>query len=302
MSRLRHDPIQLIVQHLYDSHGYDHEQRTLALRQTREYIVSLREKYTRSPCVVDYRDPYYRAAYMIAYFPHHIETLHRVLEKLPTLSLEGIFDAVTRVTFLGAGPAPELLGLSSYLAEHQPQVKELNATLIDASDLWTACRELCVGTLVPHYWQGSIRVWEHHCDILRCPNCKDLVCYDSIMNSRLLVLQNCLNDMVHDREGTINSIGELIYRVMPGTIVVLIDLDFGPVVSLLRNLYKTMKDKPEVEILIAPGRAPDEFCSDFTLPPELAEHVFDNKEGAIPRVRTRYFSLVVKKIGNDCPF
>lgn len=77
-----------------------------------------------------------RTAYMLAYYPFYIETIHRVLDRINAVDLAEMFFKQMEVCFYGAGPAPEMLGFVSYLKLHQPQVEKLQVFLFDAARHW----------------------------------------------------------------------------------------------------------------------------------------------------------------------
>src|ERR1035437_5825962 len=116
----QHDPYGPILAELRRLNDADTEDLFYdCLHQSQPYVTNLRRSYQNSPSNVDFSCRHTRAAYLLAYYPNYIEPLYEILCQLHQLHpdvIQGTFGyEKLRGLFLGAGPAPEVLGLLAFL-------------------------------------------------------------------------------------------------------------------------------------------------------------------------------------------
>src|SRR5258706_3366777 len=116
-----HDPYTPLLQEIFlinDDADTDERKREI-IRKSQKYVLELRQAYRSSPSDVDYSNRHKRAAYLLAYYPHNIESLYHVLNDLPFDEMEKTFDkSKIRACFFGAGPAPEVIGWLKYVEQY----------------------------------------------------------------------------------------------------------------------------------------------------------------------------------------
>ena len=291
-----HNPYPLIMQELFNRNEIYEETRIRALKATQTYVIDLRRSYRNTPCNVNYEDRFLRAAYMLAYFPYYIETVHRVLDGLPNYHLPRyIFDNNMNICFYGAGPAPELLGFLSYLELHRNSVQRINSYLFDAATQWETCRDICANYMAPVYWRGIVDINPIRCNMLECFTCEHNLCDEVIPTARFHIMQNCLNDMVGNPVGIINAFRKLFIKLTLGSIFIIIDLNYLGVRDLLNVIEQDIVSK-HLGIAIKPVCTENEWYKPgFDIPQELIDHIFDNGPETIPKKYTKYYSLVLRR-------
>ena len=88
----QHDPYGPMLAELSDVNDADSDELLRdSLRQSQEYVRRLRQAYRNSPSNVDFSCEHTRAAYLLAYYPHYIEVLYKILSAGPQKLLSDYF-------------------------------------------------------------------------------------------------------------------------------------------------------------------------------------------------------------------
>ena len=298
-----HDPYGPIFAELCDiNDAHDDDLVRESLRLTQPYVRRLRIAYRESPSNVDYSCPHNRAAYLLAYYPHHIEVLYHILADLPPAIAENLFSQPRlRACFLGAGPAPEALGWISYLATHTPTAEHATAYLFDKHTAgWGVGREITRYHLAPLYWpNGTLVTRAIECDLLDVEASWDGMMERAVGTSSLFVMQNCLNDLVGALDHLLNNLLWLFERTVPGSALVVADLCFPNVLNAMRRIEATIQDTGLGVSLRGADEGVTEFESQIDMHPIVAEQLFTGEDSLVYRKRTRFYSLVLARAENS---
>lgn len=119
--------------------GEDADTRATRLQAYRPALRQVRDDY-RSGRAPNFSDPAIRAAYALAYAPHHAALAEAIFSSIDVASL--VHQEGTSVTVLGAGPAPEVAALAHVLGEGG--TRELTVDLVDREPGWLRTRATTV--------------------------------------------------------------------------------------------------------------------------------------------------------------
>ncbi len=90
----QHDPYGPILNELRTlSDSEDVATFYVSLRRLQPHVSELRKQYKKCPSKVDFSNEDTRLAYLLAYYPHYIEQIYRVLENLPESLLNRILKS-----------------------------------------------------------------------------------------------------------------------------------------------------------------------------------------------------------------
>lgn len=305
---IQHDPYGPMLAELRAINDSDDEAIFCeSLRQLQPYVENLRRQYRCSPSNVDFSCPHIRAAYFLAYYPHYIEPLYRILLQ----SIEkGVGELLNqprlRVCFIGAGPAPEALGLVAFLQAHCPEATCVTGYLLDKYvDGWRFGQELTRYHLAPHYWpNGKLVLRPVAFDFLNESFLEDPFADRAIKHAHLLVMQNCLNDQLQNPEQALEMVMR-IFRLAPlGALFVICDLNFDLVRDLMRRIQEMVVAEKIGQILLPVKEKHEWVSSSIILPGIVKEQLLNGTGLLVPKMYTRYYSSVMQRaeLEDELPF
>lgn len=297
MSMIWHDPYNPLLKELrLRNDAEDEETFADALQRLQPYVTRLRESYAASPSRVDFSCEHTRAAYMLVYYPHYIEPLYHILCDLPHAVTGSCFSGEkVRATFLGAGPAPEVLGWVAFLNRHAPQAKVALAHLLDWHvHAWRIGQEITAYALAPYYWpRGKTLLQPFEFDLLNPTALEQPRLQQAIRRSSLIVMQNCLNDLLHAREAVLETFLRILDLAESPTLVVVCDLYFPGVRDLMAEMLDALERRHWGEVVLPLQYR--EVTSGIPLPEVITRHLLtgDEAQRLFPRKHTRFYALAV---------
>lgn len=132
---------------------------------------------------------------------------------------------------------------------------------------------------------------------------------DVIQTSNLFFVQNCLNEFVYNPEIFIKNIDFLITEMPANGILIIADLNYRSVLSLMKQVELYISNSTKLKIIRS--YTADEIClySSLTLLPVIRTNLLTGADGLIPRskVKFKYFAIqkhstAVKPIYAEIPF
>jgi len=258
------------------------------LIKMRPFVRNLRKQFKPESVNINYSDTNNRQAYMLAYYPHYIQQLYDVLAKAP-ISFEN--NPILETCFFGVGPAPEVLGLVTYLKKYQPKIQQLKTYLFDKYiQAWQSEREI-TQSLVSQNWPGQLQIETFASDIfnLKLLTENELNVIDS---SCLFVMQNCFNDLVGKPKELQENIISLFEKMPPHSIFIITDLNYGKI--------KEVMQKIENDATKTLGVSLSNICyyesrNDLIEKPNNLKNLFTGEDGLIAKGNTRYYALVLQR-------
>lgn len=286
---LIHDPMPAIVGSLLKGDA----SRARALKAP---VAAMRREYMKTVPCVDYRNSGCASAYMVAYFPYYVAPAHRILESLPSSITEPIFRQTSvEVCALGCGPAPEVLGLASYVSEHFSGVERLNASLHDVNiHNWEPYIDLSLSQLLKSYWPNRLTANMVDCSLLRdCSNCASATCRVFSRTADVYILQNCLNDVGAHPDVVGAKLMKIMRSAKPGALFVIINAVSGIAARVMRSLEAGAAASGVG--IVSRSVIGSSICVPvgFDLPPILKSHLFTGGNGLIAKRHVRFISSVI---------
>jgi len=160
-----------------------------------------------------------QACYLLRYFPSYTLLLPHVLG----LVGEDFDQEEINVSFFGAGPAPEFVGLINYL-RNRSSATSINCSLFDSSAQWEFARAISLGAILRSRWpRKDLSLEEIATDLTRRwePNGLELTSGDEL---DLAVFQNCLNELTEPgRQMVRRNVGRLIDRMPRHSLITFIE-------------------------------------------------------------------------------
>lgn len=304
-----HNPYEPLLNEIFlinDDEDTDTRRRAI-LNASKPYLEEVRKAYKKSPSNVDYSCKHKRAAYLLAYYPHNIESLYRVLSHVPYDETGKIFDkAKIRACFLGAGPAPEVIGWLAYVAEGFSNPVCAVAFILDkyVSD-WRVGQEITRYHLAPSYWKHTLGMVPLQFDFMELPNFEAtlengdytaLKVINAFRSSNFFVMQNCLNDQLELSEKLLANLITIFTQMNAGSMFVLIDLMFPEIRKFMRKLETEIVKLGLGQVLLGVPDQPIEYSSNIDTPDVLIEELFEKRDDMRPRKKTRFNACVLQRI------
>ncbi len=302
-----HDPYGPMLAELRQLNDTDTDEMLQeSLYQVQPYVTNLRHAYKNSPSNVDFSCQHIRAAYLLAYYPYYIEPLYEILCQLSPDVVRNTFGCEKiRGLFLGAGPAPEVLGLISFLNDHVPEVNIVTAYLLDKHiHGWRTGQEITRYHLAPLYWpKGQITIRPMEFDFLNPKTLEDRFVQRAMQICNLVVIQNCLNDQMGNRQAVSEMLRNIFAQTVIGTIFMISDLNYPAVRELISEMSDFVEESGLGEVLLPVQNQATRLCSRVEVPPIILNHLLigDEAKNLIPRKYTYFYSAVYRRI-EEIPF
>ena len=223
---------------------------------------------------VDYSRPV-TEAYLLAYFPHYVETAAAALSFLPADAIADVEPL--RVSAFASGPAPEVIAVAQALRSAGYSTTTLRLALPDLSpEHWRWARAVSLERILPIYWAGNVEVPREDQVDITDPDFVSSV-RDLVGRSDLIIFQNCLNELQpHDAEHLAN---ELYSTLKPGAALVMADLANYPIAPAVLAAFESVATQRGLRVLRSPA---DSFRVAAARPPRLlGDHFF--LDGEWPR-------------------
>ena len=191
------------------------------LPHARQSLKSLRTTY-RSSGTPLYDNSFDRLAYVLAYHPPHMDMAVWSLNQSKAFINSLDSSVVLNVVILGAGPGAELLALANHLAKHFPNLKTLDATLVDRQSEWHYLRQIVtIPAAQRKLGECTLRINELKVDLL-CE--KDRTALKNPLSKADLVISHAVLSEVASCDGGDVAIDWLCSVLRDGTPMLLVDL------------------------------------------------------------------------------
>jgi len=258
------------------------------LIKMRPFVRNLRNQFRPEGVNIDYSDTDNRQAYMLAYYPYYIQQLYDILVKT---SIDFENNSTLETCFFGVGPAPEVLGLVSYLEKYRPKTQLLKTYLFDKYiHTWQNEIEI-TQSLVSQNWSGQLQIKTFASDIF---NLKLLTCdeFNVINSSHFFVMQNCFNDLVDKPKELQENIISLFEQMPPNSIFAITDLPYGKIKEVMQKIENdTTKTLGSSLSTISYY----ESKNDLIEKPNNLKILFTGEDRLIAKGNTKYYALVLQR-------
>lgn len=293
-------PYKVLLQELMDSNDCEESLLIPKLNSSREFVKKLRDAYRKSPSYVDYGNPFFRAAYLFAYYPKYTEVLFAVLRKLPG-EFSSLFESErVRACFFGAGPAPEVIGWIRYLSSCTSIPTHAHAYLLDKEICgWHKGHEITRYHLAPLYWQEQLVISAHRFDFCASDIEDELVSDEFVKQafrlSRLFVMQNCINDQLAWSSHFMTNLLEVFKHTPRGSLFVLIDLALSGVKEFMSRFEDEVIFRGIGNVIIPTADSPRTIGSSIDVPEVVVNELFDPSNGLYPSRNVRFYFSIIER-------
>lgn len=295
-----HDPYGPMLEELRAINDSDDDDIFFeSLHKLQPYVSNLRQQYRLSPSNVDFSCQYTRAAYLMAYYPHYIEPLYCIFSQLKGRNIEKFLNRPQlRVCFIGAGPAPEALGLVTFLQENCLETKCVTGYLLDKYvHGWRLGQELTRYHLASRYWpKGKLVFRPIEFDFSSDAFLSDPFADRAIRHANLFIMQNCLNDQLENPDQACETVLRIFRQASPGAVYAICDLNFNLVRELIRNIQKSVTSEGIGKVILSVKEEFDKVVTSIALPPIIKDHLLTGANNLVPKNNTKYYSSVMQRI------
>ncbi|MGF1559368.1 MAG: hypothetical protein ACFCUL_09795 [Flavobacteriaceae bacterium] len=273
------------------------ESRKKYLESLQEKVRNIRKAYLTFPVRFAYTNKDTQAGYLITYVPHYSDLIYFALrDNRQSITINNVDD----VYFIGSGPCPEIIGLLRYLKDYEGNAKfNLNINVLDiAIQEWKWSRDIVFNNVVPTYLNGStINRKEGKIDISQ--NFK--VNFND--SKKLVIFQNCLNEIDEQNHIIlIQNVQRLFDQMSVGSYLLIIDLNFRQVLSLITEVENNLTNKGNCNIIrnVNDGEINNRTLQDNE-PQIILDHLLTDRFGCenpnflLPKRRLKFIYTLIQK-------
>ncbi|MBE9114824.1 hypothetical protein IQ249_02835 [Lusitaniella coriacea LEGE 07157] len=182
------------------------------------------------------------------------------------------------------------MGLAQLLTERSLKTKRVTVNAYDiASDTWTLSREITRKSIVPNLWQGRLTLNSQSLDFNRRKSF--FIIQPNLQDCNLFVFQNCLNEIV-ERSVLLENVEFLINNISRGSFIIFADLLYKQNSIVFEAIGKMVNSRYDFEIFQERTLT---ITSSLRIPRAIAENLLTGKRGLIPRSKTNFMFLALRK-------
>ena len=274
------------------------------LQSLQPVVHFLRDSYRRPFVNVDYRAKKTQAAYMLTYVPQYSQIICIILNELKHALASPFNQEDLTASFFGSGPLPELYGLLQFLRANFSVIRKVTAYAFDIyADEWTYSRNITKNHLIPSIWRDhQLELKSKTFDLSQAESVEEY--RDIIASSKLIVFQNCLNEVRPSQHSTVlNNFTSLVNSMSSNSILLITDLsNYRSALKLMQEIEGMVVRENSLSTLISSisdGRSYDARNIVNTMPLVMRKNLLtgnrQNPNGLIPRISINYRFLAIEK-------
>lgn len=293
----------LILNELYRLNNVDSDEaKAQYLQSLQPAALRLFHAYRGTFVRVDYRDKNVQAAYMIRYFPQYSQIIRLILNDPPRNYLRPFNQRDLSACFFGSGPAPEVIGLLQFLATRFPNIRAVKAHAFDIiAEEWAYARDITRSLALSIWHDRQLELKGNAFDLSQAGAVEQ--CSNIIASSKLLVFQNCLNEVRQDQYLNVAAnLVSLVQAMASGSILIIIDLsNYQPALNLIQRIETLIKDRQLASVLANLSQRRYDAQEMIGAMPQIIRTnlltgiPFQVENGLIPRRYIDYHYFVVRK-------
>lgn len=261
-------------------------------RELRGEVRTLRQSYRSGVVRIDYSRLV--RGYLTAYVPPYIQMSEHVwAEALPGPAQVG---TSLNVVVVGAGPAPELVGLMNLLRWNEHQCTQVDAVCLDVADeTWRPAR-IALTSEAALRWGGRLSLTSEPFDLTGPAAITEPV-RSVLAAADAVVMQNCLNEGAVRTAAFSSNLVDMVQALRPGARLAIADIrGYQLVTSTIDGLLDDLVNEGLIR------REPHEPAGVERavlgrLPHDLRRHVLTDDEDLRPRRHLRYIVRVTERAG-----
>ena len=197
--------------------------------------------------------------------------------------------------FLGGGPAPEAVALSTYFREYGFKGQSLTAHTFDiAAMTWKRSREITkylVSNLAPEIQFSLHGHTLNLCQRNALPQLRDI-----IQTSELFIVQNCLNEFVSTPQVFVENIDFLVQEMPSSSILIVADLNYEIVRDLMRRIESCLIKRPNLHVIRSHTAGGHRLRTKIPLPRVIAKNLLISGGILTPKTWVNFNYLAIQKL------
>lgn len=270
-------------------------------RTFESYLQSLQKpaeqlwySYRSNQVKVNYSEPSIQAVYLMRYYPHYAYMNFQILEIIHGQNpFKNLINEILEVCLFGAGPCPEIVGLSKFLSDNYQNIKKLTVNVYDiASDEWTLSRNITEKFIIPEYWSGDLQLNSNYLDLCESNSLHSIK--TTIKKSQIFIFQNCLNE-IYNIATVQTNLNFLLNEIPVGSVIIIIDLNYRQNVSIIDRLKQQVSNRDDFEVYSPPiEEIKIQPCPN--LPQIIQQNLLTGKRELIPRKNINCIFISLHKI------
>ncbi|HNN87506.1 MAG TPA: hypothetical protein PKK14_08355 [Pseudomonadales bacterium] len=236
-----------LVQSIFSEHKLKTPRaQKMHIENLRQPMREIWHAYKNDLVKIDYSKHCAQEAYLLRYFLPYANTLESVLKAAKWQPPQD--NPLLEVCLLGCGPAPELLVIINHLKQ-QPQAPHmLVAHFVDiAADTWCYGQRIAQRAFLAEQWDTALLdTTSTKADLCSADLLNDKELADKISGSKLVVIQNCLNEANHGQ--THNNLIKIISMMRDDAHLLIIDRNgykitnsYFKIIDMLANINQYHK-------------------------------------------------------------
>ncbi|PSF34513.1 hypothetical protein C7H19_18985 [Aphanothece hegewaldii CCALA 016] len=284
------------------------------LQSLQESVIKLRQAYKTNSVQIDYTASNIQAAYMLAYFPQYVDMAYEIFKSLETFqdsnTTENLKDVIERklfeneqgltACFFAAGPAPESVALCKYITEYfiNEQSNLSNKIQLNTFDInwhsWSLSRHLTRSYVLSECNSLITGLIPHQINLLSKEAFSQYE--EQIIKADILFFQNCLNEVVKEKEKFLNNFEYLLNQINEDTILIIGDFcNYPSVIELFKEIEDIVAQNCTVIILRSSNLENIHIRHNICLPEIIKNNLLTGANNLIPRKNVSFNYLVIYK-------
>lgn len=237
--------------------------------------------YRSNQVKVSYSEPSIQAVYLMRYYPHYAYMNFQILEIIHGQNpFKNLINETLEVCLFGAGPCPEIVGLSKFLSDNYQNIKKLTVNVYDiAADEWTLSRNITEKFIIPEYWSGDLQLNSNYLDLCESNSLHSIK--TTIKKSQIFIFQNCLNE-IYNISTVQTNLNFLLNEIPVGSVIIIIDLNYRQNVSIIDRLKEQVSNRDDFEVY-SPPIEEIKIQSCPNLPQIIKQNLLTGKDMLVPR-------------------
>ncbi|MEG4082306.1 hypothetical protein [Microcoleus sp. POL10_C6] len=252
------------------------------LQSLQKPAEELWNSYRSNQVKVNYSEPSIQAVYLMRYYPHYAYMNFQILEMIHAQNfLDNLTNETLEVCLFGAGPCPEIVGLSKLLSDKYQNIKKLTVNVYDiASEEWTLSRNITKKFVIPEYWSGDLKLNSNYLDLCESNSLPSIK--TTIQKSQMFIFQNCLNE-IYNISTVQTNLNFLLNEIPVGSVIIIIDLcNYNQNKTIIDRLKEQVSNRDDFEIY-CPQAKDTKIKACFPIPPLITQHLLTGKDKLVPR-------------------
>ncbi|MFM9265540.1 hypothetical protein [Tychonema sp. BBK16] len=264
------------------------------LQSLQKPAEQLWHSYRSNQVKVSYSEPSIQAVYLMRYYPHYAYMNFQILEIIHGQNpFKNLINETLEVCLFGAGPCPEIVGISKFLSEQYQNIKKLTVNVYDiASDEWTLSRNITEKFIIPEYWSGDLQLNSNYLDLCESNSLHSIK--TTIKKSQIFIFQNCLNE-IYNISTVQANLNFLLNEIPVGSVIIIIDLNYRQNVSIIDQLKQQVSNRDDFEVY-SPPLEDIKIQPCPNLPQIIKQNLLTGKRELIPRKNINCIFISLQKI------